>query len=189
MDFFLIPFVLSQAIAVRGRRRVGGGIVSRLTGQKQKKKLPRHVREQMDDYQDYRPYFTYWVITVQIVICIASLALHGFGPIGLGRSMRSANIRHRTFTTHTVSFFEQESIWIGPSYVSAKRLLKQFFFDGAFLYRKVSFFWALSLRRACDMTIRSSTRFRRPGRQRKIALVASMEMQARAIKAPAVTVR
>ena len=36
-----------------------------------------------------RPYFTYWVTTVQIVIVIVSIAFYGFAPIGFSYSQRT----------------------------------------------------------------------------------------------------
>jgi hypothetical protein len=31
---------------------------------------------------DYRPYFTYWVTIVQVLITIVSIICYGFGPLG-----------------------------------------------------------------------------------------------------------
>lgn len=47
------------------------------------------VRKQLDDFEDHRPYFTYWITTVQILILIISLACYGFGPVGMDLSHRS----------------------------------------------------------------------------------------------------
>lgn len=47
------------------------------------------VKEQLDDLDDYRPYFTYWVTTVQVVILFISLFTYGFGPAGIDVNRRS----------------------------------------------------------------------------------------------------
>lgn len=47
------------------------------------------VRRQLDDFEDHRPYFTYWITTVQVLILIISLACYGFGPVGMDLSHRS----------------------------------------------------------------------------------------------------
>lgn len=47
------------------------------------------VRKQLDDFEDHRPYFTYWVTTVQVLILIISLACYGFGPVGMDITHRS----------------------------------------------------------------------------------------------------
>uniref|UniRef100_A0A6E8W999 Uncharacterized protein n=1 Tax=Anopheles coluzzii TaxID=1518534 RepID=A0A6E8W999_ANOCL len=46
----------------------------------------------LDERYDYRPFFTYWINTVQIVVMILSLICYGFGPIGLGMEYRSAQV-------------------------------------------------------------------------------------------------
>lgn len=51
------------------------------------------VRKQLDDFEDHRPYFTYWITTVQILILIISLACYGFGPIGMGLTQKSGLVR------------------------------------------------------------------------------------------------
>ena len=40
------------------------------------------VASQLTDLEDHRPYFTYWVTTVQVLIMAISLACYGFGPFG-----------------------------------------------------------------------------------------------------------
>lgn len=47
------------------------------------------VRKQLDDIEDHRPYFTYWITTVQVFILIISLACYGFGPVGIDLNRRS----------------------------------------------------------------------------------------------------
>ena len=42
----------------------------------------KHVKEQLDDMDDYRPYFTYWATFVQILIMFIALLCYGFGPVG-----------------------------------------------------------------------------------------------------------
>lgn len=48
------------------------------------------VRKQLDDIEDHRPYFTYWITTVQILILIISIACYGFGPVGFDLAHRSS---------------------------------------------------------------------------------------------------
>lgn len=57
-----------------------------------------HVKEQLDDLDDYRPFFTYWVTTVQVIVLIISLFSYGFGPAGIDLNRRSGLVssRHKT---------------------------------------------------------------------------------------------
>lgn len=47
------------------------------------------MKKQLDDFEDHRPYFTYWITTVQVLIMIISLACYGFGPVGMDLNHRS----------------------------------------------------------------------------------------------------
>uniref|UniRef100_A0A182X0G4 Peptidase S54 rhomboid domain-containing protein n=1 Tax=Anopheles quadriannulatus TaxID=34691 RepID=A0A182X0G4_ANOQN len=38
----------------------------------------------LDDRYDYRPYFTYWINTTQILVLLLTLLCYGVGPIGIG---------------------------------------------------------------------------------------------------------
>jgi len=47
------------------------------------------IKKQLADFEDHRPYFTYWITTVQVLILIISLACYGFGPVGMDINHRS----------------------------------------------------------------------------------------------------
>ena len=50
-------------------REFGVGVVGDLLQIEQNSEVrPRFVRQQMDQLEDYRPYFSYWITTVQIII-------------------------------------------------------------------------------------------------------------------------
>lgn len=55
------------------------------------------VKKQLDDIEDHRPYFTYWITTVQVLVLIISLACYGFGPIGIDLHHRSGLVSHYTY--------------------------------------------------------------------------------------------
>lgn len=40
----------------------------------------------------FRPFFTYWVTTVQILVTVISLAVYGFGPFGVRKTQRSGEV-------------------------------------------------------------------------------------------------
>lgn len=54
------------------------------------------VREQLEDIEDHRPFFTYWVTTVQILILFISIACYGFGTIGFNLNQRSGLVSDKT---------------------------------------------------------------------------------------------
>lgn len=47
------------------------------------------IKEQLEDLEDHRPFFTYWVTTVQILILILSMFAYGMGPVGFELTQRS----------------------------------------------------------------------------------------------------
>jgi len=51
-----------------------------------------YVKEQLDDIEDHRPFFTYWVTTVQVLILVISLACYGLGPVGFDLTHRSGQV-------------------------------------------------------------------------------------------------
>lgn len=46
----------------------------------------------IDKLHSFRPYFTYWVTSVQILVTIVALATYGFGPIGFTRTQKAAMV-------------------------------------------------------------------------------------------------
>lgn len=47
------------------------------------------VKEVLEDLEDHRPFFTYWLSTVQILILVISLVSYGFGPFGMDLNHQS----------------------------------------------------------------------------------------------------
>ena len=49
----------------------------------------KHLKRQLDTFEDHRPYFTYWTCTVQILIMVIALITYGLGPVGFNLHRRS----------------------------------------------------------------------------------------------------
>lgn len=65
----------------------------------------------------FRPYFTYWVTFVQVVVCIVSIAVYGFAPIGLGKRVESQDVLVTALYPKRIGFEEPENFWLGPRQV------------------------------------------------------------------------
>lgn len=52
----------------------------------------RDVRQQIDDLEDHRPFFTYWVTVVQILVLFLSIFSYGLGPFGIDLSHQSGAV-------------------------------------------------------------------------------------------------
>ena len=65
----------------------------------------------------FRPYFTYWVTFVQIVVFITSVSVFGIAPIGVGKKVEKQDVLVTALYPQTIGFEEPENFWIGPRQV------------------------------------------------------------------------
>ncbi|XP_071796460.1 inactive rhomboid protein 1-like isoform X2 [Asterias amurensis] len=97
------------------RRQIGKGLVGRVLNRSYKsRRMDSNVRKQIEEIEDHRPFFTYWVTTVQIVIVIVSIAFYGFAPIGFSFSQRTDLVQQSNLVIQTVGYMEPDNFWIGP---------------------------------------------------------------------------
>ncbi|XP_051156675.1 inactive rhomboid protein 1 isoform X2 [Leptopilina boulardi] len=110
------PATIDRIFDNSNRRLYGMGIVGRFFGRSFRKSVAHKpdVRKQLDDFEDHRPYFTYWITTVQILILIISLACYGFGPIGMGLTQKSGLVLVTSLSLQQVDYQEPSNLWIGP---------------------------------------------------------------------------
>ncbi|XP_064478619.1 inactive rhomboid protein 1-like isoform X2 [Ornithodoros turicata] len=107
--------VLQHAMDNSDRREYGMGLVGRILKRSfRRDRITQDVKDQLDEIEDHRPYFTYWVTTVQILIAIISLAVYGLGPIGFHKTQRTSLVMVTTLTLQQVDFYEPDNFWIGP---------------------------------------------------------------------------
>ena len=96
------------------RRAFGMGLVGEMLSRKFRKDLTHAQKDAIYSFNDHRPYFTYWVTTVQILIMIITLMTYGFGPIGPNKSIVNATVYVTSLTWHHEAYYEQDNIWFGP---------------------------------------------------------------------------
>lgn len=79
--------------------------------------LPRRLKllkpNELDDRHDYRPFFTYWINTVQILVLVLSIVCYGLGPIGVGTEQKSGQVLVTSLSLQQVQHQEQRNVWIG----------------------------------------------------------------------------
>ena len=61
-----------------------------------------------------RPYFTYWLMTVHVIIMIVALALYGFAPYGWDLIEERASVRQTDLSFAATSRLVVPSVWFGP---------------------------------------------------------------------------
>ena len=59
---------------------------------------PRFVRQQLDEMDDYRPFFSYWISTIHTIIMIIAIARYGFAKIDIELTIRSDFVRTERLT-------------------------------------------------------------------------------------------
>ncbi|XP_017786905.1 PREDICTED: inactive rhomboid protein 2 isoform X1 [Nicrophorus vespilloides] len=108
--------VLDRVLDNSDRRQYGMGWVGKFFGRSFKKSVTNdeQVREQLDDMEDYRPMFTYWVTTVQILVLIISVICYGFGPFGIDLETKSGQVLVTSLSLQQVDYKEPANFWFGP---------------------------------------------------------------------------
>ncbi|XP_026993512.2 inactive rhomboid protein 1 isoform X5 [Tachysurus fulvidraco] len=69
----------------REKRPYGLGIVGRLTNRTYRKRIDSYVKRQIEDMNNHRPFFTYWITFVHLLITILSVSIYGIAPIGFSQ--------------------------------------------------------------------------------------------------------
>ncbi|XP_043242732.1 inactive rhomboid protein 1-like [Amphibalanus amphitrite] len=99
------------------RRQYGRGVAAKLFGgRKWRRSVASRadVASQLDDLEDHRPYFTYWVTTVQVLIMVISLGCYGFGPFGFELQQISGKVMDTSLSLQQVDYWEPANLWFGP---------------------------------------------------------------------------
>ncbi|KAJ6655947.1 hypothetical protein lerEdw1_004532 [Lerista edwardsae] len=105
----------------REKRPYGLGMVGRLTNRTYRKRIDSYVKRQIEDMDDHRPFFTYWVTFVHSLITVLAVSIYGIAPVGFSQhetvdsplSVRQV-LRNRG-VYENVKYVQQENFWIGPS--------------------------------------------------------------------------
>lgn len=107
--------VLDWCLENSDRRQYGMGLVGKVLQRSfRRDRITKDVRQQLEDIEDHRPYFTYWVTTVQVLITIISLAVYGLGPVGFHKTQKTSLVMVTTLTLQQVDFYEPDNFWVGP---------------------------------------------------------------------------
>jgi len=112
--------VLDRAFDNSDRRQYGMGFIGRLCRRSVNKTIAnrRDVKQQLDDLEDHRPFFTYWVTVVQILVLFLSIFSYGLGPFGIDLSHQSGAVMVTSLSVQIIEYIEPSNFWIGPRAVS-----------------------------------------------------------------------
>ncbi|XP_074027428.1 rhomboid-5 isoform X2 [Leptinotarsa decemlineata] len=98
------------------RRQYGMGWAGKMFGRSFRKSVTQDIKiqEQLDDMEDHRPMFTYWVTTVQILVLFISIFCYGFGQFGVDLQSKSSQVLVTSLSLQQVDYMEPANFWLGP---------------------------------------------------------------------------
>uniref|UniRef100_A0A1A7Y935 Inactive rhomboid protein n=1 Tax=Iconisemion striatum TaxID=60296 RepID=A0A1A7Y935_9TELE len=99
----------------RQRRQYGMGVVGKWLNRQYRHSLSSNIQKQLDDFHSHRPYFTYWITFVHVVITLLACCTYGFAPVGFSQNSRTELVLRNKGIYESVKFIQQENFWIGPS--------------------------------------------------------------------------
>ncbi|XP_053132302.1 inactive rhomboid protein 1 isoform X2 [Hemicordylus capensis] len=97
------------------KRPYGLGMVGRLTNRTYRKRIDSHVKQQIEDMDDHRPFFTYWVTFVHSLITVLAVSIYGIAPVGFAQHETVDSVLRNRAVYENVKYVQQENFWIGPS--------------------------------------------------------------------------
>uniref|UniRef100_A0A8C7HN91 Inactive rhomboid protein n=1 Tax=Oncorhynchus kisutch TaxID=8019 RepID=A0A8C7HN91_ONCKI len=101
-----------KKLFAREKRPYGLGMVGKLTNRTYRKRIDSYVKRQIEDMDDHRPFFTYWITVVHLLITILAVCIYGIAPVGF--SQHETVLRNKG-VYENVKFVQQENFWVGPS--------------------------------------------------------------------------
>ncbi|KAM4716342.1 inactive rhomboid protein 1 isoform 2-T4 [Anableps anableps] len=104
-----------KKLFAREKRPYGLGMVGRLTNRTYRQRLNSFVKRQIEDMDDHRPFFTYWITFVHLLITILAVSIYGIAPIGFTQHETVDSVLRNKGVYENVKFVQQQNFWVGPS--------------------------------------------------------------------------
>uniref|UniRef100_A0A671LD98 Inactive rhomboid protein n=1 Tax=Sinocyclocheilus anshuiensis TaxID=1608454 RepID=A0A671LD98_9TELE len=96
------------------KRQYGMGVVGNWLNRHYRRSLSSQVQKQLEDCHSHRPYFTYWITFVHIIITLLSCITYGFAPVGFAQHSTTQLVLRNKGIYESVKHVQQENFWIGP---------------------------------------------------------------------------
>ncbi|KAG5832172.1 hypothetical protein ANANG_G00288280 [Anguilla anguilla] len=104
-----------KKLFAREKRPYGLGMVGKLTNRTYHKRIDSYVQRQILDMHDHRPFFTYWITFVHLLITILAVCIYGIAPVGFSQHETIDSVLRTKGVYENVKFVQQENFWMGPS--------------------------------------------------------------------------
>ncbi|KAK3511735.1 hypothetical protein QTP70_020738, partial [Hemibagrus guttatus] len=104
-----------KKLFAREKRPYGLGMVGKLTNRTYRKRIDSYVKRQIEDMDDHRPFFTYWITFVHLLITVLAVCIYGIAPVGFSQHETVDSVLRNKGVYENVKYVQQENFWIGPS--------------------------------------------------------------------------
>ncbi|OXB57839.1 hypothetical protein ASZ78_008274 [Callipepla squamata] len=110
----------------RKKRYYGLGVVGQCLNRTYRRSLSSIVQSQLEITDSHRPYFTYWITFVHILITLLVICTYGIAPIGFTQHVTTELVLRNKGVYESVKYIQQENFWIGPSSIDLIHLGAKF---------------------------------------------------------------
>ncbi|XP_030088953.2 inactive rhomboid protein 2 isoform X1 [Serinus canaria] len=110
----------------RKKRYYGLGVVGKWLNRTYRHSLSSIVQSQLEITDSHRPYFTYWITFVHILITLLVIGTYGIAPIGFAQHVTTELVLRNKGVYESVKYIQQENFWIGPSSIDLIHLGAKF---------------------------------------------------------------
>ncbi|XP_040386425.1 inactive rhomboid protein 2 isoform X2 [Cygnus olor] len=110
----------------RKKRYYGLGVVGKWLNRTYRRSLSSIVQSQLENTDSHRPYFTYWITFVHILITLLVIGTYGIAPIGFTQHVTTELVLRNKGVYESVKYIQQENFWIGPSSIDLIHLGAKF---------------------------------------------------------------
>uniref|UniRef100_A0A4W6E2B2 Inactive rhomboid protein n=1 Tax=Lates calcarifer TaxID=8187 RepID=A0A4W6E2B2_LATCA len=104
-----------KKLFAREKRPYGLGMVGRLTNRTYRKRIDSYVKRQIEDMDNHRPFFTYWITFVHLLVTILAVTIYGIAPVGFSQHETVDSVLRNKGVYENVKFVQQQNFWVGPS--------------------------------------------------------------------------
>ncbi|CAK6438553.1 unnamed protein product [Pipistrellus nathusii] len=110
----------------RQRRHYGLGVVGSWLNRRYRRSISSTVQRQLESFDSHRPYFTYWLTFVHVVITLLVICTYGVAPVGFAQHVTTQLVLRNKGVYESVKYLQQENFWIGPSSIDLIHLGAKF---------------------------------------------------------------
>ncbi|XP_063816486.1 inactive rhomboid protein 2 [Pseudophryne corroboree] len=110
----------------RKKRLYGLGVVGNWLNRTYRRSISSTVQTQLEHIDSHRPYFTYWITFVHVLITLLAIGTYGIAPIGFAQHTTTELVLKNKGVYESVKYIQQENFWIGPSSIALIHLGAKF---------------------------------------------------------------